>query len=285
MPLPSCADWAGDYEAHAGTSRQPDARCRMRRDRVWRDRGGLCGTAVLFSVFIIFIVIPDPKAGARLLAYRGRAQFFNRDFTLGAVVIGKAPPAHGPEAIEVVDLASGQVRWRWPMSADYFRRVIFSPDGRWAIATVDRTPLVWDLQTGQPVEGSPLSQFKNVHAIAFSPDGTHAVVQQWQSLQLLSTRDWTIVAELHKDGSSPSALAFSPDSRRVAAGHSGAVHVWDIQTGQEVRSLDLYGPRPMLSVAVSPDGQWLAAGTERHWSDDGSGSLLLWPLCLLATSS
>ena len=58
------------------------------------------------------------------------------------------------------------------------------------------------------------------------------------------------------------ALAWSPDGRRIAAGSDGGVRVWDAVTGKELLSLER-GHWVDL-VAWSPDGSRIAAG-----SDDG----------------
>ncbi|MCI0537815.1 MAG: protein kinase [Verrucomicrobiales bacterium] len=53
-------------------------------------------------------------------------------------------------------------------------------------------------------------------------------------------------------------LAWSADGKRLAAS-LGSVHVWDVITGQLIRTL-LIQPQPNYSIALSPDGKILAAG-------------------------
>ena len=64
-------------------------------------------------------------------------------------------------------------------------------------------------------------------------------------------------------------VAVSPDGARLATGSGPRVHIWNLQTGAEVRKL-----RPgqtafvVDAVAFSPDGAWLATGarnTARIW--------------------
>ena len=62
----------------------------------------------------------------------------------------------------------------------------------------------------------------------------------------------------HADG--VSAVAWSPDSERIAAGSNyGGVRVWDAVTGEEL--LSLKGSYRVESVAWSPDGERIAAGS------------------------
>jgi WD40 repeat protein len=64
-------------------------------------------------------------------------------------------------------------------------------------------------------------------------------------------------------------MAFSPDGRRLAAIRlGGGVGVWDVGSGQEVRSFTC-GPDMARCVALSPDGRLLAAGGSH-------GRVLLW---------
>ncbi|HEC85376.1 MAG TPA: WD40 repeat domain-containing protein, partial [Thioploca sp.] len=60
-------------------------------------------------------------------------------------------------------------------------------------------------------------------------------------------------------------IAFTPDGRYlVSAGHDKVIRVWDLETGQTVRTLRGQigvGPEGKIyAMALSPDGRWLAAG-------------------------
>jgi len=80
------------------------------------------------------------------------------------------------------------------------------------------------------------------------------------------------------------ALAFAPDGRVLATAAwppakkgeqvRGEVTVWDLQTQKPLRTLPV--PGPVRALAVSPDGQWLAAGGGAI--DEGPGRVHLWDL-------
>ena len=64
------------------------------------------------------------------------------------------------------------------------------------------------------------------------------------------------------------SVAFSPDGQRLASASYQMVEVWDVLTGQEIRTLKGH-TGAVSSVAFSPDGHRLASasadGTVKVW--------------------
>ena len=76
---------------------------------------------------------------------------------------------------------------------------------------------------------------------------------------------------------SVSVVAYSPDSRRVAAGFftTNQVKIWDLASGQELFTLSGHiDPRIISYLAFSPDGSRLASGAQ-GWEAQND-SLILW---------
>src|SRR3954463_2967648 len=80
-------------------------------------------------------------------------------------------------------------------------------------------------------------------------------------IELWSTKTWSAVRSLPFVGSNPHALAFSPDSRRLVAGHDDAtVRVWDVATGT-LRNLPGHR-KAVWDVAFSPEGGLIPPGSQ-----------------------
>ncbi|WP_129337086.1 BTAD domain-containing putative transcriptional regulator [Cellulomonas endophytica] len=143
-------------------------------------------------------------------------------------------PGSSRGEIQVVDVAGRRVLpARVALTADYVTAApAFSGDGRSLVTADLRTVLVWDVRTGGPVAGSPGYRTR-ADAVSVASDATARLV-----------------------------------AVGVAGGH---VEVGDLRTGTRVRDLVPPGgdDRAVLPLAFSPDGRWLAGGSE-------SGRVVLW---------
>ena len=157
--------------------------------------------------------------------------------------------------------------------------LVLSPDGRYLVTVgSSRSIHVRDLETGRACDLPGLPG--QMSAVALSPDGRWMAVggmvdARNASITLWNTRNWSEVKSLPNVDSSPNALAFSPDSRRLVAGLTkDMVRVWDIATGT---SRSLPGHRKAVEdVAFSPDSKSIASAsrdtTIRIW-DAETGAL------------
>jgi WD40 repeat protein len=106
-------------------------------------------------------------------------------------------------------------------------------------------------------------------SIAWSPDGKWFAIGAGMGVDLYETKTWKQERffELDINGLAQAAVAFSPDSQLVAAtSRSGAVRLWDISSGRELRTL-IGHPDAAYSVAFSPDGKMLASGACAQFAD------------------
>ncbi|AXG77698.1 nSTAND1 domain-containing NTPase [Streptomyces paludis] len=145
-----------------------------------------------------------------------------------------------------------------------------SPDGH-TLATHSRDGKVrvWNLPGGRLRHTLTAGDLGEV--AAFSPDGrtlavaaldgTDWVIALWDPVTGRKLRDFAV-----PDGS-VREMAFSPDSRTMAATSPSVVRVWDVATGRTLHSFTSH-PDP-LTVAFGPDGRTVATvghgGEVRVW--------------------
>ena len=139
-----------------------------------------------------------------------------------------------------------------------------SPDGNSAIAAYGQAyAMIWDLGTGTLIrcigeEGPPDMPFR-IYRVAWSRDGRTVLtrdrtrgIRLWDAdtgreLARFPTRDDPVNAVLDRDGLNHfehggiGAVAFTPDSRRVAAGDGVLVRIWDLGSRCEIRSWEGHG--------------------------------------------
>jgi WD40 repeat protein len=161
--------------------------------------------------------------------------------------------------------------------------VAFSPDGRqlasWESDGIGGTVRLWDVRTGKELlalrERANSGGGGAAPGLAFSPDGRRLV--SWgrdNKLHLWDPRSGeevlTLLSGVHLGRR---AVAFSPDSTRLASGDGGGggtVMVWDARTGEKVLALKGHTlGRPIWSVAFTRDGASVV-------SSDVDGRQLAW---------
>lgn len=156
----------------------------------------------------------------------------------------------------------------------------FSPDGNRLVcahsgdvySSHQRAPLMlWDIATGREI-GMMTGHRQKVEDCAFSPDGTRIVsaardytLRVWDGM----TGDYLGIAF---GGSAP--FAFSPDGRRVVSS-STSIKVWDVTTGEELRSFGRHEYWPYL-LAYSPDGSRIVSAWRDPDTSKSESLLKLW---------
>jgi WD40 repeat protein len=101
---------------------------------------------------------------------------------------------------------------------------------------MDSTVRVWDARTGQE-NLSIKAHSRNVHCVAFSPDGKLlATCGLDRKVKLWDARTGKEVVTLKEYSRNADTVAFSPDGKLIAANGDQKVTFWDAQTAQEVRT-------------------------------------------------
>jgi WD40 repeat protein len=159
---------------------------------------------------------------------------------------------------------------------------IFSPDGHYIVRGGPGNVIqVRDAGTAQEV-GRVGRHDPQVWCLAFSPDGRRLAsassdgVKLWDATRLTEAQKPLQELPLRVGGFG-NRVAFTHDGRQlVTGGEDHEVKVWDVSTGQVVRTLAGH-TGDVFAVAASRDGHWIASAGEdttvRLW-DAASGKLL-----------
>jgi WD40 repeat protein len=133
---------------------------------------------------------------------------------------------YGTKSVRVVNLATGQDRYRFPHEQDILLTVAVSPDGRWLVTGAgfdNKLPrvLVWDLQTGErKMELPASSQF----ALSFSPDGRRLVT----GLSVWHVPEFTLEREFTGAEANRRAVLLLADGDTLLAGYGGDILRWQL---------------------------------------------------------
>ncbi len=154
-----------------------------------------------------------------------------------------------------------------------FTRAAFSPDRTRVLVGDSWYGLARqiDTATAQPLDVSIPHRWSRIRTLQYSPDGSLFVTASHvngRKEQGTSTtcQIWNTLTGRPQTGILPhinyvSAAAFRGDGKVLATGdYSGVIHFWDVATGEQLTA-PLRAGSIVFSMAYSPDGQMLVAGT------------------------
>ncbi len=148
----------------------------------------------------------------------------------------------------------------------------FSPDGRTLVtAGLDNAVKLWEVERGEPLLDL-LGHTDGVTSAVYLADGkTLATTGRDRTVRLWNTETGAVLMTLNtQHGERVQGLARSPDGATLVTGSwDRTIKLWDSFSWQERATLSAKRYRmeqqyPLLSVAVSPDGQWLAVSGEER---------------------
>ena len=172
-------------------------------------------------------------------------------------------------SLKLWDSATGKELSTLKGHASDVNSVAFSPDGRrLASGSDDRTVKVWDSATGKELL-TLKGHLGNVKSVALSPDGSRiASGSDDRTVKIWDSATGKELFALKGHGDRVWSVAFSPDGRRVASGSDDkTVKIWDTATGKEFFSLRGHAD-DVLSMGLSPAGR-VIPGMRATFSDPG----------------
>jgi WD40 repeat protein len=185
--------------------------------------------------------------------------------------------AAGGEALELWDVATGEMLHTFGIRLSAVVAVALSPDGTKVLSgSNDNTIKLWDAATGRLARVIKASDA--VTSIAFSPEGRRVVSASAGSedpprpdkLELWDVASGKLLNDFAGDLSAVSTVAFSSDgSKLLTAGayeSDTALQLWDAPTGKLLRGFKT--TTGVFAAAFFPDGKKLVSG--------GSNLVQLW---------
>ena len=210
----------------------------------------------------------------------------------------RAVAASGNGSLGVWDVRSGRQLRRihvqlnveddQSQSRQYHRiySLVFLPDNNRVVVATGQTVFIWDTKSGvltYPFETGP---YQPATKLAASPDGRFvAMGRRARETEVGVIRLWEVesgryLRRMVTDDNEVNCLAFSHDGSYLVSGGKGAIHVWNVETAEEIRRIPVVETAEEIarilpahiaafsakdpetsvrSVAVSPDGRWIAA--------------------------
>lgn len=180
----------------------------------------------------------------------------------------------------IFDAKTGK-EWKKLETSGNSNTAVFSPDGRYFVAA-SIGPGFWNLESGKFERGFR-GHTDSVKAMAFSPDGkwiasagSDKTARIWnvEKGEVYKTFE-TATTIIGKDYPKPFewkmpvvSVAFSPDGKTLAMATGRAIHLWNIESGANFKTLNGH-ELTVTSVAFLPDGKRIVSGsidnTVRIW--------------------
>jgi len=163
-------------------------------------------------------------------------------------------------AFDLWDVATGRLKETRSTQLYGLRTLAAAPSGNVMLTAFRYWVRLWDLDTRSAP--ASLETWMNIQSVAFSRDGAKLALGALGRFDLeiwdVRTRKRISKFERPDDGTDNiRSLAFTPDGKTLVAATDQTVRFLDARTGKTAAEIP---ERLVLSLAISPDGRWLATG-------------------------
>jgi len=139
------------------------------------------------------------------------------------------------------------------------RLVAVTATGQVVSGSRDRSIKIWDLASGRLVR-SLEGHTKSVNSVAVTAAGQVVSGSDDNTIKIWDLASGRLVRSLEWHTASVRSVAVTATVQVVSGSYDKTIKLWDLDSGE---SIDLFeNEAPILCMAVSPDGRWLAAGDE-----------------------
>jgi WD40 repeat protein len=225
---------------------------------------------------------PNEFASGGNLNFNGKLIFSPGNQTV-AFSSGASPTNAGAGALTVRDIASGK-QLDVLVAANRWRAVAFSPEGK-SLVVWEHPDKLRRWRTDTWAELKPAGEYPGpVDCMSFAADGQNLVIASAEMLEVVNPATGKIVRAMTTNQHAVSAVACSPDGKRVAAaGEGGPLIILDFVTGKPLHPAPAKPPGP-VTVRFLTDGNTLVSRPSAYL-DSGTFSFAGWPYDLWDTET
>lgn len=176
----------------------------------------------------------------------------------------------------------------WLFGQNSVDSLAFSPNGQYVAAGLyeDIASKIWEVTNGRLLhtlsDNIHGTEWDSVTSLSFSPDSSRLVAASACNRSVSMIREWNVksgesLQKILDKGYCPTHITYSPDGRLFAWASGKTILLWDVASGQVLRTWKPGQDGQYISdLEFSPDGRLLVAGTYLFPRTSSIGQVQLW---------
>jgi len=177
---------------------------------------------------------------------------------------GKTIASGGPSGkVRLWDVKTEKVVARWTGHTKATRSLCWSGDGERVVSGFyDGTMRVWDVESGDTVLGPIKTGHRVVFAVIYSPDTTKIATGGYNenALKIWDAKTGNLLSTIKLDDPVYS-LAWTSDQKKLIAGSSGSIRIFDTATWQQIAILEGH-TNTVSSLSLFQNDRLLASASD-----------------------